>query len=56
MVPKFYLKNFSQGNNKIHVFSKRDNRKFSANIFKVANEKYFYGLPDLSQALKNLKD
>ena len=48
-VPKFYLKHFSKGNNKIHVFSKENNKKFCANISKVANEKYFYKIPDVSQ-------
>ena len=51
-VPRFYLKKFSQGNNRIHTFSKTDNKKFCANISKVANEKYFYGMPDLPQASK----
>ena len=53
-VPKFYLKNFSKGNNKIHVFSKENNKKFCANISKVANENYFYKIPDMSQLSKEL--
>ena len=54
-VPKFYLKNFSKGNNKIHVFSKENNKKFCANISKVANENYFYKIPDVSQKSKKLE-
>lgn len=49
-VPKFYLKNFSQENNKIHVFSKKNNKNFCANISKIANERYFYKIPDVSQS------
>ena len=51
-VPKFYLKNFSQENNKIHIFSKTDNKKFCANISKIANENYFYKIPDIPQESK----
>lgn len=51
-VPKFYLKNFSTENNKIHVFSKENNKKFCANISKVANESYFYKLPNIPQTSK----
>ena len=53
-VPKFYLKGFSQGNDKIHVFSKTDNKKFCANISKIATENYFYKIPDVSQKSKEL--
>ena len=54
-VPKFYLKNFSGGNNKIHVFSKENNKKFCANISKIATENYFYKIPDMSQKTKELE-
>ena len=53
-VPKFYLKKFSQGNDKIHVFSKTNNKNFCANISKIANENYFYKIPDVSQVSKGL--
>lgn len=55
-VPKFYLKNFSRRNDKVHVFSKKDNRKFCANISKIANEKYFYKIPDIPQESKKSEE
>ena len=54
-VPQFYLKNFSQRNNKIHVFSKQDNKQFCSNVSKVANEKYFYGIPDVPKKSKTFE-
>ena len=54
-VPKFYLKHFSGGKDNIHIFSKIDNKKFCANISKIATENYFYKIPDVSQKIKKLE-
>lgn len=51
-VPKFYLKGFSQGNNKIHVFSKNNEKTYCANISNVAHENYFYKVPNIATKSK----
>ena len=40
-VPKFYLKNFANNKNKVHVFSKKDNNNFLSNIRNIASENFF---------------
>lgn len=41
-VPRMLLKNFSNEKEQIQVFNKKNNKKFYANIKKIASEKHFY--------------
>jgi hypothetical protein len=42
VVPQFYLKHFSMGNDQVCVYDKITKKKFVANVKEVANERYFY--------------
>lgn len=51
-VPRFYLKNFLNHEKKIWVFDKSTQKTFLTTPQNVANENFFYDLPEIDQTLQ----
>lgn len=49
-VPKFYLKNFCQPDGTIYCYDKLTDKSFKSNLRDIAQENFFYDVPELAPA------
>ena len=45
-VPRFYLKNFTFNDKQVFVYNKNEEKSFTANIYHLAYDNFFYDLPE----------
>ncbi|XHR95007.1 DUF4238 domain-containing protein [Mucilaginibacter sp. UC70_90] len=54
-VPRFYLKNFLNKEKKIWVFDKSTQKTFFSTPQNIANENFFYDLPEIDNSLEDVQ-